>query len=80
MRAMITGGKFLHAPVNEKIEAAMNDRQFRKHLQEIAHGGRPAEQPSVQQPPEPSSLSPTVRKPPAKAGRSKQRGAKKKAS
>jgi hypothetical protein len=27
-------------PANEKMETAMNDREFRKYLQEIAHGER----------------------------------------
>jgi hypothetical protein len=61
------------------MEAAMNDREFRKHLQEIAYGGRTTGQASIQEP-EPRAQSPALRKPPAKAGQSKQRGTKKKAS
>jgi hypothetical protein len=61
------------------MEAAMNDRDFKKHLQEIARGDRPIERASIQQP-EPRPQFPALRKPPAKARLSNQRVGKKKAS
>jgi hypothetical protein len=47
---MLKASRFL--PVNEKMETAMNDREFRKRLQEIAQGKARQDRPPVQEPPQ----------------------------
>jgi hypothetical protein len=39
-------------PPNEKMRTAMNDREFRKYLQEIAQGKARQDHPPVQEPPQ----------------------------
>ena len=39
-------------PANAKIGTAMNEREFRKHLQEIAQGKARQASPSIQEPPQ----------------------------
>ena len=57
-----------------KWETAMNDREFRKYLQEIAQGKARQDRPPVQEPPQererPAQKEPPTKKAPDKARRS----------
>ena len=61
-------------PANEKMGTAMNDREFRKYLQEIAQGKALQDRPPVQEPPQQrerqAQKEPPTKKAPDKAKRS----------
>jgi len=70
-RFMLRASRFL--PANEKMGTAMNDREFRKYLQEIAQGKARQDRPVQEPPPErqrPAQKELPTKKVPDKAKRS----------